>query len=365
MNLKATPGVKYTLSLDIDSVCTQIAETQRDNGDIPWSTGDKTDPWDMVEAAMGLAIGGKFDRACAAYDWLKARQHDDGSWYASYIDGVPQDRTFDTNMSTYIAVGVYHYYLITGDMTFLSSMWDTVRRGIDFALNLQTPRGEIYWAKDPRGKTDPMALLTGSSSIYMSLKCALAIADELQLDMPEWKTALVRLGDAIAHQPHLFNVTKSRFSMDWFYPVLCGAVTGERAKRRLDKHWKKFVVKGLGVRCVSDEPWVTVAESCELVLALSAMGSESIAKIVFNWIQDKCFDDGSYWCGFTFPDIILWPEEKITWTNGVVLMAADALYHLTPASDLFNHALWQSAHPFLFSNDDRTNHCDATTAHTT
>ncbi|MDY6903979.1 MAG: phenyltransferase domain-containing protein [Thermodesulfobacteriota bacterium] len=365
MNLKAQPGVKYTLSLDIDSVCSQIAKTQRDNGDIPWSDGDKTDPWDMVEAAMGLSIGGRLDRARAAYGWLKSHQHPDGSWHASYIDGVPQDQTFDTNMSSYIAVGVFHYYLITKDLAFLTSMWHTVQRAINFALSLQTPRGEIYWAKDPQGKTDPMALLTGSSSVYMSLKCALAIAHTLDFDLPEWKVALAKLGDAIANQPHLFNVTKSRFSMDWFYPVLCGAVTGERAQRRLDKQWKKFIVKGLGVRCVSDEPWVTIAESCELVLALSAIGNDSIAKIVFNWIQDKCFDDGSYWCGFTFPDIITWPEEKITWTNGVVLMAADALYHLTPAGGLFNHALWQSNYSFIFSNDDRTIHCDTTTAHIT
>ena len=77
------------------------------------------------------------------------------------------------------------------------------------------------------------------------------------------------------------------------------------------------------------------AETSELVLALSAMGRNDIAKIVFNWIQDRTFEDGSYWCGFTCPDIIVWPEERNSWTNGVVLMAADALWHLTPASRLF------------------------------
>jgi hypothetical protein len=35
--------------------------------------------------------------------------------------------------------------------------------------------------------------------------------------------------------------------------------------------------------------------------------------------------------------MVLWPEEKITWTNAVVLMAADALYDLTPAGRLFSH----------------------------
>jgi len=348
MNLK-TPGVKYTLSLDIDAVASRIAGTQKPDGDIPWSTQDKTDPWDLVEAAMGLAIGGYLDESRAAMRWLMKRQHADGSWHASYVDGMPQDRTFDTNMSTYIAVGVLHDYLITSDESFLRSMWEPVSKAIDFALDLQSPRGEIYWARDPQGKIDPMALLTGSSSVYMSLKCALAMASILGKDMPRWRDALTRLGHAIAEQPHLFNVAKSRFSMDWFYPVLSGAVTGEKAQRRIDKQWKKFVVKGLGVRCVSEEPWITIAESCELVLALSAMGNDDIAKVIFSWVQDKCFEDGSYWCGFTFPDIIVWPEEKITWTNGVVLMAADALYNLTPAGGLFNHQLWADEFAHIFA----------------
>ena len=70
------------------------------------------------------------------------------------------------------------------------------------------------------------------------------------------------------------------------------------------------------------------------------IGNEKLAKIVFAWIQDKIFEDGSYWCGYTFPDMVIWPEEKITWTNAVVLIAADAIYNLTPAGRLFNHEHW-------------------------
>jgi hypothetical protein len=38
----------------------------------------------------------------------------------------------------------------------------------------------------------------------------------------------------------------------------------------------------------------------------------------------------------------VWPEEKITWTNAVVLLAADALFDLTPAGRIFNHRFWRS-----------------------
>ena len=76
------------------------------------------------------------------------------------------------------------------------------------------------------------------------------------------------------------------------------------------------------------------------LLALAAMGETEKAHIVFNWLSEHVFDDGSFWCGFTFPDMTRWPEEKITWTNAVVLMAADALFSLTPGGQLFSHTWW-------------------------
>lgn len=333
-------------TLDLESVVSSIVRTQHPSGEIPWSDGDKTDPWDHVESAMGLSVGGRITEARRAFAWLAAMQLDDGSWHASYKNGVPEDRTHDSNMSSYVAVGVYHHFLITGDREFLATYWPTLKKGLDFALSLQAPGGEIHWATSPDGVVDPMALLTGSSSIFMSLKCGLAIAHELGHTMPHWVEGLYRVREAIRTRPHSFNVTKSRFSMDWFYPILSGALTGAEAQKRLDKYWKKFVVEGQGVRCVSDEPWVTVAETAEFILALSAMGHTEKAEIIFDWIKDSRFDDGSYWCGYTFPDMVIWPEEKLSWTNGVMLMAADALFDLTPAGRLFRHDFWATHEAF-------------------
>jgi hypothetical protein len=334
---------KQELTVNIDLLTELLARLQKDHGEIPWSEGGKTDPWDHIEAAMGLCIGGYINEARRAYEWLADIQLEDGSWYASYLAGKPLDKTRETNLSSYIAVGLYHYYLITKDVDFLEKMWGTMSAAIDFAVRLQAPTGEIYWAISPKMEVDHMALLTGSSSIYMSLKCALAIAKILQKQKPEWKEAKDKLGHALRDGLHLFNITKSRYSMDWFYPVLSGAVTGDAARKRIDQHWKKFAVEGMGIRCVSDRPWVTIAETSELVLALSGMGNTKLAEIVFNWISERTFDDGSYWCGFTFPDMVIWPEDKITWTNGVVIMAADALYKLSPAADLFSHEFWKKS----------------------
>ena len=325
------------LSVQVPALTDLIARTQMPDGRIPWSPGEKTDPWDHVEAAMGLAIGGRYEQARRAFLWLKAQQLEDGSWYAAYGKDRILDHTRETNHAAYLAAGLYHYYKITGDLEFVSHMWPTVRAAMAFVLGLQAPGGEIYWAVNPQGRPDRMALLTGCSSICFSLKCALALARLLGLKEPCWKDAMMRLQHCIEHRPQHFNMTKSRFSMDWFYPILCGSITGAAAQARIDKYWKKFVIQNMGVRCVSDQPWVTIAESCELVIALAAMGNYLLARIVFSWICDHTFEDNTFWCGFTFPDMVLWPEEKITWTNAVVLMAADALYDLTPAGRMFSH----------------------------
>jgi hypothetical protein len=328
------------LALDIDTVAGRIVETQLVSGEIPWSPADKTDPWDHVEAAMGLTVGGHYGRAARAFDWLAGCQLDDGSWYSAYRNGVPEDQTRDANQASYIAVGLLHYYLVTRDRALLCRMWPVLKAAVDFAVRLQAPGGEIYWAVSPEGQVDRMALLTGSSSVFLSLKCAISISRILAHPMLAWEQAVQRLGEAIRNKPHHFNMTKSRFSMDWFYPVLSGAVTGYPAQQRIHKFWKKFIMEGQGVRCVSDQPWVTVAETSELCIALCAMGNPRLAEILFSWICDKRHEDGSYWCGFTCPDIVVWPEDKVSWTNAVVLMALDALYRLTPASDLFSHEWW-------------------------
>ncbi len=337
------PRHKHNFTIDIVSIASLIVKIQKESGEIPWCKGEKTDPWDHVEAAMGLAIGGYLKEAKQAFEWMAQMQLSDGSWYSSYKAGIPEDTTRDTNMSSYIAVGAFHYYLITRDITFLRKMWPAVKSAINFVLTLQAPGGEIYWAISPQEKVDKMALLTGSSSVYMSIKCAIAIATQLGYKISAWVEGMKKLEYAIQHSPYRFNMTKARFSMDWFYPVLAGALTGEKAKYRIKRFWEKFVIEGQGVRCVSDRPWVTVAETCELSLALSAMGDRNLAEVVFSWIHSKTNKDGSYWCGFTCPDMTVWPEDKSTWTNAAVIIAADAIYDLTPASRLFSHSYWRTS----------------------
>ena len=313
----------------VTATAATIAAAQVSTGAIPWFPGGQLDPWDHVEAAMGLDVAGRHDEARAAYRWLRATQNPDGSWYRGYrLSGpsrsIVDDRVTEANFSAYLAVGLLHHTLSTGDDSLLDETWPTLVAALDFVLGLQRPGGEIRWARSLDGTPAAEALLTGCASMFHSLRCALALARLRDEAQPDWELAAAMLGHAVAAHPERFS-PRERYSMDWYYPVLGGAVRGDAAVTRLDEGWPTFVVPGLGVHCVSDQPWVTGAETCELVLALCALGDQTRAAALFADIQHLRRDDGGYWTGYVYPDDAYWPEECPTWTAGAVLLASAML----------------------------------------
>lgn len=306
-----------------------IRAVQRPDGAIPWFRGHHLDPWDHVEAAMALDAAGQHTAAADAYAWLAAHQNDDGSWYAAYQDGDdgqrPCETHRETNFCAYPAVGIWHHYLATGDDTFLDVMWPVVHAAIEYVLTLRRPGGQIGWKREADGTPVHDALLTGCSSVYHALRCALAIAAEREEPQPEWELAAGALGHAIRAHPERF-LDKSRYSMDWYYPVLGGALTGAEAKSRIEEGWDTFVVPGLGVRCVVPNPWVTGGESCELALALWVMGESGRALDVLKSLQHLREPGGMYWTGYVFEgEKAFWPPELTTWTAASLLLAVAAL----------------------------------------
>ena len=88
---------------------------------------------------------------------------------------------------------------------------------------------------------------------------------------------------------------------------------------------------------MKEEPWVTVAESSELVIALVRIGLIDEADMLLNSLhQWRDNEDGLYWTGYVYTDKKFWPIEKPTWTAGAILLAADALYGITPGSQIFS-----------------------------
>ncbi len=188
---------------------------------------------------------------------------------------------------------------------------------------MQSPGGAVFWATDA-GVVRRECLLTGSSSMYQSLRAGIALAELVGEPQPEWELAAGRLQHAVAHHPEAF-LDKSRFSMDWYYPVLGGCVRGEAGHALIASRWDEFVVPDVGCRCVSDRPWVTGAETAELALSLLCLGDDDRARRLLTDVQHLREDDGSYWTGLVFDEGVRWPGERSSWTSAAMVLAADAL----------------------------------------
>jgi hypothetical protein len=310
-----------------------IAAVQQDDGAIGWPDGH-VDAWNHVECAMALSACGLRGPARRAYGWLAAIQRRDGSWPVQTASRAMAGRAAESNHAVYPAVGVWHEFLVTGDDAFVSRMWPLVRAGVEFALRLQAPGGEIIWRRLADGRPDRYALLAGCSSMYQGLRCAIALADHLGAGQPDWELAAAQLSHAVACHEAAF-ADKSRYAMDWYYPVLGGALRGAAADDRLAAGWDTFVVPGLGIRCVSDEPWVTGAETCELALALDATGDQARALDLLEQIQHLRDPGGGYWTGWQFANRAHFPNEQSAWTAATVVLAADALSGATGGAGIF------------------------------
>ena len=133
--------------------------------------------------------------------------------------------------------------------------------------------------------------------------------------------------------------------MDWYYPVMTGAVLGEAGRARLQAGEDKFIIPKAGVRCVADQDWVTSAETCEAALAYLAVDDWDRARELFEWAQCNRDSDGAYFTGMVFPQQVNFPGgERSAYTAAAIVLAADALSAATPASRL----LW--AHDALPSS---------------
>ncbi|MFC4784854.1 prenyltransferase [Nocardioides sp. MAHUQ-72] len=323
------PGLEGVLNAaEVAETAASIAAMQEPDGAVPWTVGEHTDVWNHVESAMALLVGGQVEASDRAFEWCLATQREDGSWPMKLVGGAVEDHSGETNMSAYLAVGVWHSWLVRGDVGLVRRYWPAVRRGLDWVVSMQLPFGGIAWSRewtDGRpAKVNEEALLAGSSSIYQSLRAGVALAELLGDPQPDWELAGGRLGHALREHRDLF-LDKSEYSMDWYYPVLGGAVRGEAGRALLASRWDEFVEPGLGIRCVLPDPWVTGAETCELAMALDAVGDRERALQLLVDMQHLRAEQGRYWTGYVFPDKVNWPVEHTTYTAAAVVLAVDAL----------------------------------------
>ncbi len=327
---------------ELEVTAAWIAGRQRADGGIPWFPDGKLDPWNHVQCAMALTTFGRLEEARVAFRYLAGAQLREGAWPAlTTVDAILDDAR-DSNHAAYLASGLWHHYLATGDVDLLAELWPTVTRAVEFVLRLQQPDGVVLWAADPHGRVWSAPVLASSSSVHGSLRCAVRIAERLGHARPSWEVARSRLGGVLRGDHQQFrnafaSEPPGHFGMDWYYPVLGGALRGAAGRARLAHRHDHWVREGLGCRCVTDRPWYTVAETCELALAADACGLPDRARELLAWVHIRRDDDGGYWTGTVLVDgeQVVWPEERPTWTAATVVLAANTLLDDSPTSSFF------------------------------
>lgn len=337
------PGILTTA--DLARTADSIQALQLPNGMIPWYPGGHCDPWNHVETAMALDIMGRSDAALRAYQWLADIQRADGSWHNYYMpDGSLEDAKLDSNVIAYIGTGLWHHWLCTRDTKGVAELWPTVKSALEWVLDHRRADGTVLWAREVDGCPWDYALLTGSSSIRHALHCGAALGALVGDPRPEWNRAADIIDNVINTDLTAFE-PKDRWAMDWYYPVLTGAMTGARAKARLAEGWDRFVMDDRGVRCVSDEQWVTAAETSECAIAHCAVGDRETARELLLWTMPHRCIDGAYFTGIVYPvepdkTIVNFPaNERSAYTAAAIILAADAIAMPSTASSIFTSAV--------------------------
>ena len=145
------------------------------------------------------------------------------------------------------------------------------------------------------------------------------------------------LAQAVKNPNGLFDITqdRSRFSMDWYYPILSGCLDNKQKEFYVEKIFRDFYIKDIGIKCVIEEPWVTVAETCEFIICLMISGRNDDAKKLLTDILNISDDNQIPYMGWQYEENIFWPEEKPSWTSAALIIAADSVMGLSEAKDLF------------------------------
>ena len=316
-----------------------IKSIQYKSGAIPSNEDGTHDPWDHIESIMGLNIYKDIEASKSAFNWLTHHQNSDGSWYAKYYKTDAIEKNKPTHFSPYIAVAALHFFRIFKDINFLQSIWSSIELAVNFSVELQQDNGTIPWSINNNSQIENDYLLTGCSSILKSIECSIALSKILNKteNIEKWKKAHLLLSNAIQDPDGKFDLIKDRkrFSMDWYYPILSGCLKQQEKLHYINKIFKDFYLDGIGIKCVIEEPWVTVAETSEFILALMCAGYDDEAKRLLFDVLNISDEEGIPFMGWQYEQNIFWPEEKPSWTAAALMLSADCVFDYSDASDLF------------------------------
>ena len=289
-----------------------IITNQSSSGAIFWDEKGKCDPWDHCECLIALAIYEEWEHFWRGVNWFITNLNEDGLIYAEFQNEKPSKLHYESHHAPYIIMPLIQASLIDKEQDYKKILTNEqllkLENIFEVLDDFKDEDGYFYWAKDSNGYSDN-SLITASMSIFLSLVAKDKSFPKFNTEM--WQEKFNRDG-----------VDRSRFSMDFYYPYLAGI---KNNKKEFLELLDNYYVKGLGVKCVAEEPWVTIAESSECVISALIHDNENIAKQIFNDIQQFQNKDGIFPTGYQYNMEIFWPEENSTWTNAAVIIAAHAL----------------------------------------
>ena len=289
-----------------------IISNQSSSGAIFWDEKGKCDPWDHCECLIALAIYEEWEHFWRGVNWFFTNLNEDGLIYAEFQNEKPSKLHYESHHAPYIIMPLIQASLIDGKQDYKKILTNEqllkLENVFEVLNDFKDEDGYFYWAKDSNGYSDN-SLITASMSIFLSLMAKDKSFHKFNIEM--WQEKFDRDG-----------VDRSRFSMDFYYPFLAGI---KNDKKEFIDILDNYYVKGLGVKCVAEEPWVTIAESSECAISALIHDNEDIAKDIFNDIQQFQNKDGIFPTGYQYDMEIFWPEENSTWTNAAVIIAAHAL----------------------------------------
>lgn len=322
-----------------ENIAKFIKSIQLESGAIPSNDDGSHDPWDHIESIMGLNFANEYESSKLAFNWLIKNQNQDGSWFSKYMDDIPIQKNKPTHFAPYISVAALHFYKIFSDKEYLEHLWPSIESAINFSIKLQIQNGTIPWSLDKNQKIEEDFLLTGSSSILKSIECGIAISKIIKStkNLEDWNHSYELLSKAIKNPSGKFDLLKDRkrFSMDWYYPILSGCLNDNQKFFYVDKVFKDFYIKEMGIKCVIEEPWVTVAETCEFIICLMISGRDEDAKKLLKDVINISDINGVPYMGWQYEENIFWPLERPSWTSAALIIAADSVMGLSKGKDLF------------------------------
>lgn len=311
--------------LELRRTAGSIAKVQLPSGMIPWAPRRHADPWNHAEAVAALALGGELTAAERGLDWLARAVARDGAFCQYYLANGVEEPRIDLNVCAYPIVAIVAWIAAGGSITTARAHLEWYRRTLDLVLGHQLPDGRFPWALDPGRCPLDGSLRAGSAAMVIALDAATWVAHELGVLEPgPIEEARSRLALAIAKDEGFLD--RFEWSMDWYYPVLAGALELDVAEDRLDGLFERAREASGALRCVLSAPWVTTAETAEAAMAAWRLGRLEEARALLRAVELMREPDGSYRTGVVVPEGHSFPSgECSTYSAAAVVLAHHVL----------------------------------------